>query len=214
MSQKIRILLVDDHNLFRESLAELLQAEPGFQIVGSCGSVREALAILDRERTDIVLLDYDLEVEQGSLFQEEAKKRGFQGHVLIVTAGMSDADTLVAVQSGASGIFLKRSPPAQLVQVIHQVMGGGTWFDPRAMRAVIAAATRVSEQQRNALVLTDRERMVLKGIFEGFTNKEIAAKLQISVSSVKAVIQQLFGKAGVRTRGQLVRIALEKHWQN
>ena len=214
MNQPIRILVVDDHSLFRESLGQLLQAEPEFRIVGNCGSVREALAILDRERTDLVLLDYDLEGEQGVIFQEEAKRRGFQGRILIVTAGMSDADSLHALENGASGIFLKRSPPAQLVQAIHQVMGGENWLDPKAMRAVISAATGKSEQQRNVRTLSPREHAVLQAIFEGDTNKEIAAKLQLSVSLVKAVIQQLFDKAGVRTRGQLVRVALEKHWQD
>lgn len=204
---------MDDHSLFRESLSRLLEAEPGFRIAGSCGSAAEALALLSRERTDIVLLDYDLGEEQGSLFLERAKDIGFEGRVLMVTAGMDDAGSLRALESGASGIFLKHSPPADLVQAIHRVAGGEMWLDPRAVRAVVAGATGRSAGQPEVEALSARERTVLKAVFEGFTNKEIAGQLAISESSVKAVMQQLFDKTGVRTRSQLVRIALERYTQ-
>jgi DNA-binding NarL/FixJ family response regulator len=79
MAQPIRILLVDDHSLFRDSLSRLLQAEPDFRIVGTCASATEALPVLDREHPDIVLLDFDLGEEQGLQFLDESKKRGFRG---------------------------------------------------------------------------------------------------------------------------------------
>jgi len=202
--------LVDDHGLFRESLSRLLQAEPDFRIVGNCATVNEALDILDREQVDIALLDYDLGEEQGSLFLGRAKKKGFEGRVLMVTAGMTDAGTLRALEGGASGVFLKHSPPAQLVEAIHKVMNGEMWLDSRAVRSLVAGASGKSEEQRNVQPLNPRERAVLKGVFEGLTNKEIGAGLQVSEGTVKAVIQQLFDKTGVRTRSQLVRIALER----
>jgi DNA-binding NarL/FixJ family response regulator len=205
---------VDDHSLFRESLSRLLQAEPDFRIAGSCASVGEALAALADEPADIVLLDYDLGEEQGSTFIEDARKIGFEGRVLMVTAGMGDADTLRVLESGSSGVFLKHSPPAELVQAIRKVVGGEMWLDPRAVRSVVAGAAGRSDEQRGSRPLNPRERAVLKAVFEGFTNKEIAVQLQISESSVKAVMQQLFDKTGVRTRSQLVRIALERHSQD
>ena len=162
MGQEIRILLVDDHSLFRESLSRLLQAEPDFHIVGNCASIAEALSVLDREQTDIVLLDYDLGEEQGSAFFEGAKRHGFEGHVLMVTAGMGDTDTLRAFENGSAGIFLKHSPPAELVQAIHKVVRGEMWLDPRAVRAVVAGATGRSEEQRTSQPLNARERSVLK----------------------------------------------------
>lgn len=202
--------MVDDHSLFRESLSRLLQAEPDFQIVGNCASVTEALAILERQTADIVLLDYDLGDEQGSSFLEHAKSKGFEGRILMVTAGMGDANTLRALEGGSSGVFLKHSPPAELVAAIHKVVSGGMWLDPGAVRSVVAGASRKSEEERSSRSLSPREQAVLKAVFEGFTNKEIGARLQISESSVKAVLQQLFEKTGVRTRSQLVRIALER----
>src|SRR5579872_5408675 len=94
MNREIRILLVDDHSLFRESLSRLLEAEPQFRMIGTCATAMDALATIDREQVDIVLLDYDLGEEQGSVFLEGAKKKGFEGRILMVTAGMSDVETV------------------------------------------------------------------------------------------------------------------------
>jgi DNA-binding NarL/FixJ family response regulator len=209
--QQIRILLVDDHGLFRESLSRLLEAEPDFRITATCASVREAWDALSLESVDVVLLDFDLGDEQGSSFLEEARRRRFPGRILMVTAGMGDTVTLRAFESGASGIFLKHSPPAQLIEAIHKIANGEMWLDSRAVRSLVAGAQVKSETEEAAQALTPRERNVLKAVFEGLTNKEIAANLQISESLVKAVMQQLFDKTGVRTRSQLVRIAIEQH---
>ncbi|MDQ6707965.1 MAG: response regulator transcription factor, partial [Acidobacteriota bacterium] len=200
--------------MFREGLSRLLEAEPDFRIAGNCASVSEALAALESEPADVVLLDYDLGQEQGSEFIRLAKLRRFNLRVLMVTAGMSDTDTLRALENGASGIFLKHSPPAQLVAAIHKVFNGETWLDSGAVRSLIAGASERSEEQRTSQPLNQRERAVLKALFEGLTNKEIATKLNITETAVKWAIQQLFDKTGVRTRSQLVRIALEKRLQD
>ena len=189
----------------------MLEAESDFLIVATCATVRDALTVLKAEPVDVVLLDYDLGDEQGSAFLEEAKRLRFEGRILMVTAGMGDAVTLRAFEGGASGVFLKHSPPAQLVEAIHQVMNGEMWLDSRAVRSLVAGANVRTEAENMAQPLSARERNVLKAVFEGLTNKEIAANMQISESSVKAVLQQLFEKTGVRTRSQLVRIAIEQH---
>jgi len=211
---RIRILLVDDHSLFRESLSRLLEAEPDLHVIGNCSNATEALAIVDREEVDIVLLDYDLGDEQGSIFLDGAKKKGFEGRILMVTAGMSDVDAVHAFATGSAGIFLKHSPPTQLVEAIHRVMRGEVWLEVKGIQSLISGANGRPDEQRNSQPFSTRERAVLKAVFEGFTNKEIAAKLEVSESSVKAVLQQLFDKTGVRTRSQLVRIALERRVQD
>jgi DNA-binding NarL/FixJ family response regulator len=210
MSSEIRILLIDDHSLFRESLSRLLQTESDFQIVATCASATEALALRNLAEIDVVLLDYDLGHEQGTQFIDRARSSGFPGHILMVTAGMSDAIMLRALENGSSGVFLKHSPPSRLMEAIRKVVAGEVWLDPAVTRSIIAAATGNAAAPRTQ-ELTQREQAVLKGVFEGLTNKEIGARLAISESSVKAVLQQLFEKTGVRTRSQLVRIALEKH---
>jgi len=202
---------VDDHSLFRESLSRLLEAEPEFVIAATCARVSEALDVLEREPIDVVLLDYDLGDEQGTALLGEAKRRGYAARILMVTAGLSDAGTLRAFEQGSAGVFLKHSPPAQLVEAIRKVAAGGMWLDSRAVQSLVTGATTRAEEQQSAELLTARERSVLKAVFEGLSNKEIGGRLQLSESSVKTVLQQLFDKTGVRTRSQLVRIALEKH---
>jgi two-component system, NarL family, nitrate/nitrite response regulator NarL len=207
---KIRILLLDDHPLFREGLSRLLSSEPDFDVAANCSSVAEALEIVRKQSIDIVLLDHDLGEETGSDFLTRARKGGYSGRLLMLTAGMSGPDSVEAVQSGASGIFLKHSSPALLAEAIRKVMSGEAWLDKRQMQ-ILAKAAAPSEQNPSQRPLTDREREVLRGVFEGLGNKEIAVQLGVSESSVKASLQNLFQKTGVRTRSRLVRIALERY---
>ncbi len=206
---RTRLLLVDDHILFREGLSRLLASEPDFEIVGSCGTAAEALAVLKNGPVDIVLLDFDLGEEHASQFISSARRQCFEGKILMVTAGVSANESSVAIQLGASGVFLKQNSPATLTRAIRMVVGGEAWVDEKVMR-LMAAAVDENEDQSSAKVLTTREQQVLQGVFEGLTNKEIAAHLVVTESAVKATLQQLFQKTGVRTRSQLVRIALER----
>jgi DNA-binding NarL/FixJ family response regulator len=210
MNTKIRLMLVDDHTLFREGLARLLEAESGLQLIGHFSSATEALAAIDLSSVDVVLLDFDLGETQGLHFLREAREMGFAGKILMVTAGMSNADSLQVLQSGAAGIFLKHNAPTSLITAISRVAAGEPWLDSTSLDSLVGAASSKSKPQASS-TLSKREHEVLKGVFEGLTNKEIAANLDISESYVKAVLQQLFGKTGVRTRSQLVRVAIEKH---
>jgi two-component system nitrate/nitrite response regulator NarL len=214
VQETVRILLVDDHSLFRESLSRLLESEPGFQVVGSCATASDAYTVLERERPDVVLLDYDLGSERGTAFAERAKLAGFKGGILVVTAGMTEAETLLVFESGLSGLFLKHSSPTQLIEAIHRVKQGEQWIDSRAVRSLIHGAHRKAEESEAGNLLTERERAVLKALFAGMTNKEAASALAIPETAVKWTIQRLFGKLGVRTRSQLVRIALERGAQD
>ena len=207
----IRVLMVDDHSLFRESLSRLLEAEPGFFVVGQCATVREAIAAYGEAAVDVILLDYDLGEEQGSRLLPELKGHLGAAKVLMVTAGMSDAITFQAMEAGASGVFLKRSSLSQLVTAIHRVAKGEIWLDTAAAHSLFGGKSTWKERFERARPLTARQSEVLRGILDGLTNKEIAWNLKVSESSVKAVIQELFHKAGVRTRSQLVRIAIERH---
>jgi DNA-binding NarL/FixJ family response regulator len=205
---RIRLLLLDDHILFRESLSRLLASEPDFEMTGHCGTADEALAILRREPVDVVLLDFDLGDDHGSRFIAAARQAGYSGRILMVTAGMNANESSMALQMGASGIFLKHNSPATLAKAIRMVAEGELWVDQRVIQLMADGVRRPMEPGFDKL-LTEREQRVLSGIFEGFTNKEIAAQLGVSEGAVKATLQQLFQKARVRTRSQLVRIALE-----
>ena len=205
---KVHILIVDDHALFRESVARLLNAEPDFEVVANCGSIGEALQVISTTTVDLVLLDFDLGQQTGLDFFGEAKRIGFQGKVLIVTAGLSDIEGAELMRQGGAGIFLKHSSASVLSQGIRQVMSGRVWFEHEYLKTIFDTKPGTPAQNQR---LSDRELRVLGFILEGLTNKQIADRLDISESSVKAVLQQLFDKAGVRTRSQLVRVALEQY---
>ena len=205
---KIRILLLDDHSLFREGLARLLEGEPDLEMAACCASVSEAAEVLARKPIDLVLLDYDLGKERGFEFIVKARQLGYEGKFLMVTAGMSDAESVKSLDLGVSGIFPKHSPPLVLTQAIRKVMMGETWLDENSIQALVRALKNPAGSG-HAKQFTERESQVLQGVFEGLSNKEIGVRLNISESSVKAALQQLFQKTGVRTRSQLVRIALE-----
>lgn len=205
---QIRLLLLDDHILFREGLRRLLVSEPDFETVAECSTPQEALDALAHSEVDVVLLDFDLEDDTGTRFLASAIAAGYQGKVLLVTAGMDPVDVAVARKLGASGIFLKHNSPRLLLEAIRAVAEGRTWMDPK-----IAPGTPPPEEAKPGAArehLTPREQKVLRCVFEGLTNKEMAYNLGVSQSSIKATLQHLFDKMGVRTRGQLVRIAIER----
>jgi two-component system, NarL family, nitrate/nitrite response regulator NarL len=203
----IAIAVVDDHALFRESVARLLATEPGFEVVAHCGSIDEALKILRQTRVDIVLLDFDLGQQDGTEFMRLAKQQGFAGRVLVVTAGVEESKVAQLIHTGISGIFMKHNSAALLPQGIRDVMAGKVWFDQELLQGAISGSAKLRSEAK----LTQRERQVLSFVFEGLANKEIAEHIGVSESSVKATLQQLFSKTGVHTRSQLVRIALEQY---
>ena len=208
MEQTIEILLVDDHTLFREGVSRLLGTEPAFKVV-ACGSIKEALAVLRRRQIDIVLLDFDLGQRDGTRFVRLAKEQGFGGKILVVTAGVEEREAAELIRCGISGIFMKHNSAALLGQGIRDVMAGKVWFDQELLQATMHGSAPLPESQSERF--TQRERQVLSYVLEGLANKEIAARIGVSESSVKATLQQLFSKTGVHTRGQLVRIALEQY---
>ncbi len=205
----IRLLLLDDHILFREGLSRLLVSEPDFETVALCGTPGEALAVLSRSPVDIVLLDFDLEDDTGTRFISAARAAGYRGRILMVTAGMNELESALAWKLGISGIFLKHSSPATLLEAIRSVAAGGQWMDQKAVPVAAGGANQAGAPETSGR-LTPRERQVLRSVFEGLSNKEIAHQIGVSLSSVKATLQHLFEKTGVRTRSQLVRIAIER----
>jgi two-component system, NarL family, nitrate/nitrite response regulator NarL len=209
-AKNIRLLLLDDHALFRESVARLLQAEPGFEVVADCSSSTEALRIMKSREIDIVLLDLDLGEERGADFLESLRAERFKGKVLLVTAGVNESDVPGLIRKEISGVFMKHGYPAELIQGIREAMEGKALFRQDLLRKALESAEELSTQQ-TTVRFTERERQVLSFVFEGLANKQIGDHLHISESAVKACLQQLFAKTGVRTRCQLVRIALEQY---
>lgn len=209
---RIRLVLLDDHGLFRAGLGRLLASEPDLEVTGECGTSAEALEVLKSSTVDVVLLDFDVGTEPGNEFMSAARQAGYRGRFLIVAESADARNSAIALKLGASGIFLKSEAPGRLVRAIRLVGNGGIWVDRSIIQLLadqlIHRCPRL-EDQRSSGPLEDCEQNVLLGIVGGLTNRKIGAKVGLSESSVKHIVQRLFGKAGVRTRGQLVRVALQ-----
>jgi two-component system, NarL family, nitrate/nitrite response regulator NarL len=204
--ESLDILLIDDHALFRESVARALASDPGLRVEHGA-SIREGLTLLAQHRFDLVLLDHDLGAERASQFLPAARQAGFEGRVLIVTAWVSDNEARRLMRQGVAGIFLKHAPLGELTEAIRAVAAGAVWID----QGLAFAREEGQPRETAPPTFNDRQRKVLRFVLEGLSNKEIAWRLQISESYVKAILQSLFQKTGVRTRGQLVRVAFEQY---
>jgi two-component system nitrate/nitrite response regulator NarL len=202
----MRLYLIDDHALFREGLHRLLASDPSWNMVGQSGNVDEALEQLRTMSVDVLILDYDLGEHTAVHVMVRLKELDFTGKVLLVTAGLPDRDALQLIRAGISGIFHKHHPPEALERCIREVAQGQVLIDQRYLQTLVSA-----EDAGPLPALTERERHIMRALLEGLSNKEIGTELRISESAVKAALQQLFAKTGVRTRSQLVRLALESY---
>jgi len=212
----IRVLLVDDHTLFREGLRRLLDGEPGVMVCADFESAEAAMAgLADGLEFDIALVDYELTVASGHttngldlLRQIRDLRAGAK--ILFVTAGMHRADLVTALKELNAGIFLKTEPIAELMLAIQRTAKGERWVSSGAALALLSGQqAQVDQEKQRHEQLNERENLVLRGVLEGLSNKEIGARLELTESSVKAVLQKLFEKTGVRSRSQLVRYAIE-----
>ena len=208
-AQTINLLLLDDHEMFRQGLARVLEKEPGLKVVAQCSTSAQALSVLKKSGATMVLLDVDLGPERALDFVTQAKKNGFEGQILVVTAGISGPQAVQLVQAGVAGILHKQHSTEKLCDAIRQVAAGEVCIEKDYLSSLFRSVDQTKPQ--NQPRLTDRDKTVLRFIFHGLTNKDIAAQLDISEGAVKASLRQLFDKLGVRTRAQLVKVALEQY---
>jgi two-component system nitrate/nitrite response regulator NarL len=203
---RCRVLLIDDHEVFRDAVSHVLAHEPDLEVVGSCNSVERGLTLLDAISPELVLLDFNLQGRRGTDFVRAAQERGFTGKVLMVSAGLPDSELQWCFTNGVSGVFLKDQPLATLLRAIRAVLEGRIWYDQQQMQVSLGF-----REKPNGPTFTDRERAILRGVVAGLSNKEIADQLQVPETAVKGGVQRLFEKIGTRSRGSLVRIAIEKY---
>jgi two-component system nitrate/nitrite response regulator NarL len=206
MSAPVRLFVIDDHALFREGLLRLLASDEDLRVVGSASTSSEALAALPADGVDVLIVDYDLGEETAVALVRELRARAYPARILLVTAGLPNPDALELVRLGVAGIVHKHHTPDVLHRSITEVASGAVHIEQRYLQNLIESATGKPGRPR----FTAREREVVRLLLEGLSNKEIGATIGTSESAVKATLQQLFAKTGVRTRSQLVRIALEQ----
>jgi len=206
----IRILMADDHAIFRDGLRKLLDAEDDISIVGEASTGTQCIQLLSKLRPDILLLDLRMPDKDGLAVLEEVNFDSLPTRVIVLTATEDDREVVRAVRMGARGIVLKDSATDLLIKSIRTVYSGEIWLDKKKTSDVIEAFKKSAESgpRRDKPLLSDREKEIVGLVAQGFRNREIGEKLFISEQTVKNHLHNIFDKLGVSDRLELALYAL------
>lgn len=211
MINKIKVLLCDDHTLFRAGLKALLNGEPELEVVGEAHDGQEGVEKVKELRPDVVLMDISMPNLNGFEATRQIVQSDKHTKVLILT--MYDEEDLIirCLEAGASGYVLKDAPAEQLVYAIREARKGGKYLSPNVVNKVVEQYLRTSSRPQDAYdLLSPRERETLKLLAEGQSVKEIAYRLKLSVKTVEVHKYNLMKKIDVHDRTELVKYALQK----
>jgi DNA-binding NarL/FixJ family response regulator len=212
---KTRIVLADDHPIVLDGLRNLVRAEADFELVGEASSGLSALKTIREQKPDVAVLDISMPELNGILLCRRLIAEMPELRVLILTLHEDRAFVNQALEAGARGYILKRSAVENLVHGIRAITAGGTYLDPAIAGRLLdnkRTNAKPTSNKRAAPALTDREADVLKMAALGFTNKEIAARLDVGVKSVETYKARGLEKVGLKTRAELVRYASAEGW--
>jgi DNA-binding NarL/FixJ family response regulator len=199
----IRVAIVDDHPVVADGIAANLERGGDVEIVGSAATAAEALALVERRRPDVVVLD--LELPDGSGLDAIAPLIAAGARVVVFSAYAGEERVGLAFARGAGGYVVKGTPSAELVETVCAVAAGDARVSP-AVANDLAAALRAPARER----LTEREREILRLVAEGLANKEIAARLGISERTVKFHVGEILGRLGAPNRARAVALAQQR----
>jgi DNA-binding NarL/FixJ family response regulator len=206
MSGPIRVMIADDHEIVREGLRTLLAEEAGIEVVGEAATGAEAVALAERLRPDVVLMDLMMPEMDGIQATRRIRERGVAGHILVLTNYADDRHVREAIQAGAIGYLLKDVLKPELLRAIHATSLGKPTLHPmiqgHLMRQVVAPPSPLDE-------LTERERETLSLIARGYSNKEIATALHLTEGTVKGYVSAILLKLGVADRTQAALYAVK-----
>ena len=208
MANPIRIYVAGEDRILRESLASNLAKQADFEITGN-GPPGSALEAITNTPVDLIILDADALGEVAQSLVENVTEKSLGARFLVMTAGMPQLDAVWFLRHGVSGLFLKRNSVEELLEAIRTIADEGKWLDQPFLRLVLSNLGGTAKSG-SVPVLTQREHATLRWLVEGCTNKQIGEHLSISEAAVKATLQRLFEKMGVRTRGHLIRLAVEQ----
>ena len=206
----IRIVIADDHPIFRDGLRKLLDTEDDMQIVGEVSNGNECTVMIGKLKPDILLLDLRMPEKDGLTLLEEMNFDSLPTRVIVLTATEDDRDVVRAMRLGARGVVLKQSATDLLIKSIHKVYGGEIWLDKRMTAEVMKAFAKSAEggPRRDKPLLSDREKEIVQLVAQGFRNREIGVKLFISEQTVKNHLHNIFDKLGVSDRLELALYAI------
>ena len=210
----ISVFLVDDHEIVRRGLADLLEGEPDMRIAGEAASVGEALTRIPGSGADVAVLDVRLPDGNGVELCRELLSRTEGLKCLMLTSYHDDEALLNAIMAGASGFVLKQVLGSDLVSAVRTVGSGGSLLDSKTTSALMNRLRKEREDADPVAELSEQERAVFELIGEGLTNREIAARLFLAEKTVKNYVSRLLGKLGMRRRTQAAVLATELRKQN
>lgn len=205
----VKVFLVDDHEVVRRGLVELLGADPELDVVGEAGSVAEAMARVPAARPDVAVLDVRLPDGNGIELCRDLLSRMPDLRCLILTSYTSDEAMLDAILAGASGYVVKDIKGMELARAVKDVGAGRSLLDNRAAAALMAKLRGGAEKQDPLSGLTDQERTLLGLLSEGLTNKQIADRMFLAEKTVKNYVSRLLAKLGMERRTQAAVFATE-----
>jgi two-component system, NarL family, nitrate/nitrite response regulator NarL len=206
----VRIVIADDHPIFRDGLKGLLESEPGFSVVGEAADGMEAVNTVQALQPEVLLLDVAMP-RMGGL-EALSALAGSPTRVIMLAASISDDAIVKAIQLGARGVVLKEAATRQLLEAIHRVVSGKYVVGADAVECLAEALRRsVAGQTDRPYNLTHRELEIISAIVTGQTNKDIADHLSISVQTVKHHLTSIFDKTGVSSRLELALFAVSRH---
>ena len=215
MSGTTRIVLADDHPIVLNGLRSLIAAADDLELVAEASSGTEALKIIREKKPDVAVIDISMPELNGIVLSRRLAKEAASVKILILTLHEDRAYLNQALEAGVRGYVLKRSAVENLVQAIRAVMVGGIYIDPAIVGRVFESKhvnKRLAARKGVSPALTDREADVLKLAALGFTNKEIAARLDVGVKSIETYKARGLEKLGLKTRAELVRYASGQGW--
>lgn len=204
---KIRILLADDHRLFREGLRRLLELESDMDVVGEARDGAEAVDLILETDPDIVLLDINMPKMDGGQVIKHLKNSNCRAKFVAITA-YDDEEHLATLSAiGISGYILKSSSMPDLLSAVRSVNSGESYVDPKVAGKLLSSFQKRKEEQDIMLLLTQREKEVLFWLSQGFNNAEISAKMVLSEKTVKNHVSHLLKKLGLNDRTQAAVLA-------
>jgi two-component system, NarL family, nitrate/nitrite response regulator NarL len=207
----IRILVADDHAIFRDGLRKLLGADDSISIVGEAQNGVECIKLLTKLKPDVLLLDLRMPDKDGLAVLEEVNFDNLPTRVIVLTAAEDDGDVVRAMRLGARGVVLKQSATDLLVRSIQRVHAGEIWLDNLMTAEVMKAFSKSFSEsglRREKPLLSEREKEIVQHVAQGFRNKEIGEKLFISEQTVKNHLHNIFDKLGVSDRLELALYAI------